>query len=232
VAAIGWVLHHGYAGALTPATGIKGLRVRCGNIQIGDDRIFEELFLEPRFNSWTVGEVHVVDPRILPNGRRDHFEQNAHYQNLLTHLTPLARELSRRCRTSSIKRNRYREFLRQVENARQKLAIIKQGAVSRAEVGRLIREVRGQVPELEKVMAAGVFDPEDKAEAEREIQKLKREVLKAAETGRPAQALESFSKSQRQVYEKVFSLIYECAPNRIVAKSLVDRIMARLGTKG
>lgn len=131
VAAIGWVLHHGYAGALAPATGIKGLRVRCGNIQVGDDRIFEDLFLESRFNSWTVGEIHVVDPRILPNGRRDHFEQNAHYQNLLTHLTPLARDLSRRCRTSSIKRNRCLEFLRQTEAAREKLSIIKQGAISK-----------------------------------------------------------------------------------------------------
>jgi hypothetical protein len=231
VAAVGWVLHHGYAGALAPATGIKGLRVRCGNIQVGDDRIFEELFLEPRFNSWTVGEIHVVDPRILPNGRRDHFEQNAHYQNLLTHLTPLARELSRRCRTSSTKRNRCREFLRQVGIAREKLAMIKQGAVSRAETARLLREARAHVPELERLAASDLFDPQGKTGAEREIQKLKREILKLAEIDRPAPALAYLPKPQRQVYEKVFSLIYECAPNRIVAKSLVDRILARLGTK-
>jgi molecular chaperone HtpG len=231
MAAIGWVLHHSYAGALASATGIKGLRVRCGNIQVGDDRVFEELFLEPRFNSWTVGEIHVIDPRILPNGRRDHFEQNAHYQNLLTHLTPLARELSRRCRTSSIKRNRWREFLRQLETTRQDLAIIKQGAISRVEVRRLTREVRAQVLELKRIMARGVFDPHDKAEAERELQKLKREVLKLSETGRSAPVLANFPKPQRQVFAKVFSLIYECAPNRIVAKSLVDRIMARLGAK-
>ncbi|HEY6343931.1 MAG TPA: ATP-binding protein [Bryobacteraceae bacterium] len=231
VAAVGWVLHHGYAGALAPATGIKGLRVRCGNIQVGDDRIFEELFMEPRFNSWTVGEIHVVDARILPNGRRDHFEQNAHYQNLLTHLTPLARELSRRCRTSSIKRNRSREFLRQVEVGREKLAIIKQGAVSRAESARLLREVRGQMPELEKIATGGLFDESEKTGADREIQKLNREIRKLGDSDQPATALANIPKPQRLVYEKVFSLIYECAPNRVVAKLLVDRIMARLGTK-
>jgi hypothetical protein len=231
VAAIGWVLHHSYAGALAPATGIKGLRVRCGNIQVCDDRIFEDLFLEPRFNSWTVGEIHVVDPRILPNGRRDHFEQNAHYQNLLTHLTPLARDLSRRCRTSSIKRNRCMEFLRQTEAAREKLSIIKQGAISKIEIGRLMREVRAHIPELEKMLQGSFFGPEDHAEAERELAKLKRELAKAVETSTTAPVLANLPKTQRQVYERVFSLIYECAPNRIVAKSLVDRIMARLGAK-
>jgi hypothetical protein len=45
--------------------------VRCGNIQVGDDRMFEELFPEARFNGWSVGELHVIDPRIIPNGRRD-----------------------------------------------------------------------------------------------------------------------------------------------------------------
>ena len=29
-----------------------------------------------------VGEVHVIDPRILPNGRRDYFEPGPHTRNL------------------------------------------------------------------------------------------------------------------------------------------------------
>ena len=87
-ACLGWVLHHGYTGALPAACNVRGLRVRCGNIQVGDDRMFEELFPEARFNGWSVGELHVIDPRIIPNGRRDHFEQSVHFHNLLTHLRP------------------------------------------------------------------------------------------------------------------------------------------------
>jgi molecular chaperone HtpG len=83
LAAIAWVLHHGYTGAIPVKAQIKGLRARSGNIQIGEHALFEELFPEPRFNAWTVGEVHVVDSRIIPNGRRDHFEQNVHYDNLI-----------------------------------------------------------------------------------------------------------------------------------------------------
>ena len=92
--------------------------------------MFEELFPETRFNSWSVGELHVIDPRIIPNGRRDHFEQNVHFHNLLTHLTPVARDITHRCRTSSIQRKWSRDFELREMAVREKAAIIKQGAVA------------------------------------------------------------------------------------------------------
>src|SRR6185437_253622 len=97
----GWVLHHGYTGALPSGAKIKGLRLRCGDIQVGDHAIVEELFPETRFNAWSVGEIHILDRRMMPNGRRDHFEQDVHLHNLMNHLTPVAREIARRCRASS-----------------------------------------------------------------------------------------------------------------------------------
>lgn len=71
VAAIAWILHHGYSGAIPVRAGVKGLRMRNGNMQIGGHSLLEELFPEPRFNAWAVGEVHVIDKRLIPNGRRD-----------------------------------------------------------------------------------------------------------------------------------------------------------------
>jgi molecular chaperone HtpG len=227
LAAVGWVLHHGYTGALPPSTGIKGLRVRCGNIQVGDDRLFEDLFLEARFNSWTVGEIHVVDPRILPNGRRDHFEQNAHYQNLLTHLTPLSRDLSRRCRTSSIKRNRSREFEMLIELTRDNIGIVRQGSLGRNERSRLVREVQAAIANLEKMSESGLIEA-DVAEPAKEIAKLKRELAKAADLEPSTGPLARLPSHQRRAYEQVFALIYECSTNRSTAKVLVERIMARI----
>ena len=110
VAAVAWVLHHQYEGALPASTMVKGLRLRSGNIQVGGYALLEDLFPEARFNAWTVGEVHVLDSRIVPNGRRDHFEQNGHYNNLLNHLLPTARTITRKCRTSSVRRKWEREF--------------------------------------------------------------------------------------------------------------------------
>ena len=61
VAAIAWILHHEYEGAVPTGALIKGLRLRSGNVQVGDHALLEDLYPEPRFNVWSVGEVHVVD---------------------------------------------------------------------------------------------------------------------------------------------------------------------------
>ena len=66
LAGVAWILHHDYEGALPPCSPIRGLRLRSGNIQVGDRALLEELFPEPRFNGWSVGEIHVIDRRIVP----------------------------------------------------------------------------------------------------------------------------------------------------------------------
>ena len=103
--AAGWILHHNYYGALSDRLGMKGLRLRLGNIQVGDEKIFESIFPEPRFNSWSVGEVHIASKRLVPNGRRDDLEQSVHQQNLLNHMMPHGKRIAKLCRAKSAERN-------------------------------------------------------------------------------------------------------------------------------
>ena len=99
------VLHHNYLGALPKRLNVNGLRARAGNIQVGGNDILAELFTEPRFNSWCVGEFHILNKKILPNGRRDNFEQSVHYTNFQSHVSKIATALSRTCRARSGARN-------------------------------------------------------------------------------------------------------------------------------
>ena len=108
VAGLGWVLHHGYRGSITIKSRVGGVRCRVGNVQVGDENLLEEIFPEARFNGWTVGEVHVLDPRIVPNARRDHFEQNVHFSNLTAQLEPFGRQVAKRARSASVERNNAR----------------------------------------------------------------------------------------------------------------------------
>ena len=110
IAAVGWLIHHDYQGAIPVSQGVRGLRARVGNIQIGHDRLLLEIFPEDRFCSWAVGEVHVIDPRVVPNGRRDEFEPNTHLDNIIAHLRPVGAGVARECRISSQKRNRLKTF--------------------------------------------------------------------------------------------------------------------------
>ncbi len=56
---------------------MRGIRLRTGNIQIGDTEVFKHLFVEPsRGTNYFIGEVHTVDKNLIPNSRRDYFEEN------------------------------------------------------------------------------------------------------------------------------------------------------------
>jgi molecular chaperone HtpG len=227
-ACLGWVLHHGYTGALPAGCNVRGLRVRCGNIQIGDDRMFEELFPEARFNAWSVGELHVIDPRIIPNGRRDHFEQNVHFDNLLTHLAPIAREIARKCRTSSIQRKWSRDFeLREIAT-RERATIIEQGALSRNDRYRLAEEIRGGLAFLEVIINKGILPAGVVAELTKRKEKLERDVSRVLKAPVRASALSDIPAARRRVYEQLIGLIYECSASQANAKLLIDKILARI----
>jgi hypothetical protein len=227
-ACVGWVLHHGYTGALPSACNVRGLRVRCGNVQVGDERLLEELFPEARFNGWSVGELHVIDPRIIPNGRRDHFEQSVHLDNLITHVTPVAREITRRCRTSSIQRKWSRDFeLREIA-VREKAAIIKQGAIGRNDRYRLAEEIAAGLAFLEGVTNKGVLPIDIAEELNKRKEKLERDVSRILKAPVRASSLSDVPSSKRRAYEQLIGLIYECSASQTNAKLLVDKILLRL----
>ena len=151
-AAIVWLAHTPYAGSIPRGVGVRGLRARMGNIQIGSDRIFEHLFLEPRFNGWCVGEVHILDKRIVPNGRRDYFEPSPHQRNLENHLGAITHEISSQCRRASSQRNK----LRQISSTINRLKRVRDFAVSgylRADDATvLVEKERQRIPEIRQIL--------------------------------------------------------------------------------
>lgn len=102
----GWILDHDYPGALPISSYVRGLRIRIGNIQVGDERVLDSLFKEHRFNVWCIGEVHICTPDIYPNTRRDDLEQCPQVDDLMNALRILAKKLTDTCREASLKRNK------------------------------------------------------------------------------------------------------------------------------
>src|SRR6185312_11925835 len=87
-----------------------------------------------RFNAWTMGEIHVLDKRIVPNARRDNFELNHHTYNLVTQIGPVAAQITKRCRTASVARNSALIIRNTVQHIEQRLADVRPAAA--AEVSR------------------------------------------------------------------------------------------------
>jgi molecular chaperone HtpG len=108
LAAFGWLCDHAYMGAIPKKLGLGGIRLRAGNIQVGDELLLAPLYPEQRFATWTIGDIHVSNKKIIPNGRRDDFEHTIHYTWLQSELTLKASELTHRIRTRSQQRQRLR----------------------------------------------------------------------------------------------------------------------------
>ena len=85
---------------------IKSLRLRIGNILIGDHTALNGIFKDPRFNGWVVGEVYVTSPDFVPNARRDGFENNTAYYSLMEQLRQLAALIVKDIRTASAERSK------------------------------------------------------------------------------------------------------------------------------
>ena len=104
LSAILWYAKTGFYGTIIDNT-IKGLRIRQGNILIGGKGSCSSLFKEERFNGWMIGELYVLDPEIIVNSRRDGFEKNSAYYELLANLKDWAVEVSKDIRHLSYERS-------------------------------------------------------------------------------------------------------------------------------
>lgn len=226
-AAIGWLIHHDYQGAIPVSQGVRGLRARVGNIQVGHDRVFLEIFPEDRFCSWTIGEVHILDGRVVPNGRRDEFENNAHLDNIVAHLRPIGAEVARECRVSSQRRNRQKTFELAADKIYEKLDVLKQGAVSARYAKTIKEEIGALLSEMRKVTEFELFDDEDRKVLRAQLRKIEKDV-DALTTKTSGDIVDSLPERKRATYKEVFDLIYDCSVNQVAAKSLIDRMLDRL----
>jgi molecular chaperone HtpG len=229
IAVVGWILHHAYMGAIPPRSGIGGLRFRCGNIQVGTSSILEDVFPETRFNAWSVGEFHVLDPQLMPNGRRDHFEQNVHFHNVVNRVSTVARSITNLARISSVRRICMRDLKIQQESAREKIAVIKQGSLGRSERDRFAHDVRKCLEQMDRLAQRNVLTEEERRSAQNDISKLRSELERVLDAAPISTSLSKLSKGKRETYQSVFAMIYEYLPNQATAKSVVEKILRRIG---
>jgi molecular chaperone HtpG len=80
---------------------VRGLRVRVKNIQVDGVQIIRDLFAQKeksygRFADWFLGEIFVEPSSLVPNARRDGFEENASWREIRDELAAEAKLLGRK----------------------------------------------------------------------------------------------------------------------------------------
>lgn len=104
VIAVTWYASTDFYGTVLNKTQ-KGLRIRQGNILIGDNLTCNQFFKEERFNGWVLGEIHVLDSNLIVNSRRDNFEKNYSYHYFEEIVKKFAHDISKEIRQCSYDRN-------------------------------------------------------------------------------------------------------------------------------
>ena len=103
--ALGWYAKTNFMASLPSQVAMRGIRVRQGNIEIGDEYFLSDIYKERRFATWNIGEIHIWNHNLTPNARRDGFEQTENYERFLEQANALGRYLSTQCRKHSIERS-------------------------------------------------------------------------------------------------------------------------------
>lgn len=93
-------------GAIAKGDISSGIKLRIGNLLLGDGHLLDRCFREPRFNGYLVGEIHVDSTSLVPNSRRDDFVDNGTktlFYNAIERQIglPLSKEIRARSRINS-----------------------------------------------------------------------------------------------------------------------------------
>ena len=219
--AIGWVAHSSYYGILPKSAGIRGIRVRVGNIQIGDESVFDHIFTEDRFNRWCVGELHIFEPRMFPNGRRDYFEPGPHLRNLENHLYSIFAGISSRCRKASEARNQNRRLLSEVNEIQESYDLVASGYLATEDTNKLINQLLNRTKDIrQKIDLTNGFSRTDLdrlATAEMELIN-----LRDRDTCHPDGRIPP---AEIATYQKVFKAITDLTRSSHEAKELIESIL-------
>jgi molecular chaperone HtpG len=223
-----WVMHHEYLGSLPKSTMVNGWRLRSGDVQVGGNDILEELFPEGRFNGWTVAETHVLSKRIIPNGRRDNYEHSAHFSDLLTRLTPTAKDIAHRCRTSSVSRNALQRHEAELAKCEESIAIASKPRTPAFVVASLREEITACLTGLERTSQRGLFSDSEGEEFQSRIKRISSRLKALPDDPDSSDALKDFPPPQRKIIKEVIETIYLTESESGVADRLVGKILSRL----
>ncbi len=222
-AAVGWVAHPSYLGALPKKPGIRCFRARIGNIQVGDETLFDHLFIEERFNRWCVAEIHILDSRIVPNSRRDYFEPGPHTRNLENYLGAVFRKMERRCRAASGERNKARRFQSFLDDAEATYKLAKSRYLTANAARMLIDKKLIDIAKLRWHLETGEGKVDDVTTLDALEKKLTRF---RTPPGRVSFA--GVAPSEVSVYRKLFHVLAETSASSSAATEVIEAILERV----
>lgn len=248
---IGWLAITDFSGIISDEN-VQGIRLRKGNIQVGDNNTFARFFPSEgnTANRMFAGEIHVLHDEILPNSQRDDFEPGIAYECLKTKLTNWAYLINKKYRrgtseaTSALKRlQKANQEQRELESQIQAGSITSD--IKRQKVSDDLEKITKKRDEAKKVVLRaldkGTFDSDRKQTIEKALKQTERDEKNAiklrtlitdADYATKNDLPSSYSRAERNLYQRMIAVIdlyFKDKPE--VASELHERIKQELSVK-
>lgn len=224
--ALGWYGNCGWYGSLSDKE-LSGFRVRKGNILIGDNHTMDVIFKEARFNGWTQGEIFIVTDKLIPNARRDDFEQNDAYYKFMEALSSsVGMEIAHTIREASSTRNNPKsKVLREIERKISEASTaVTEGFNSTVDKEKMVATLTESAASLAGLRVSDDLTPK-KQELQEKIEAAIEEVSES-KNFKINQINSGIDKKSKQVLKVVSDIL-----SRKLAKVLVDEIIEDIVTE-
>ncbi|MHA1790855.1 MAG: ATP-binding protein [Candidatus Helarchaeota archaeon] len=207
---------------------ICGIRLRKGNILIGDNTTLNILFTKSntRFNHWFQGELHVFNQNLIPNARRDDFEKNKYYKEFLRSIKRHGDEFEKKCRDFSKKRNEVKKIAKIETKLDDIEDTLKVGFSSEKEKEKIVDVFEDAKAKIKDLQLKDSSIKEKKSELIERINKID-ELVEFNADEYLTKLLSSYSRKEKKIIRKIFNIITEELPNN-QANELIEKIMNKL----
>ncbi len=189
----GWFGVSNFPGAI-PDVNVMSLRFRQKNIQIGDNSVVENIAgarkdgrdtraTDRIHQRWTVGEIFITNPGVVPNARRDGFEDNAAWRQIQADVAGVTQTIAKLIRSSSTKRNLLNKPSKAVSEQRD--ALKARGSTLDEATRRAVdAELAAQLEAIEKAVKKGA-DAKEAAQLIAAIKEIREAMKEAAKAEAP-----------------------------------------------
>lgn len=204
--AVGWIAKTNYCGSIHDKS-IKGIRLRKGNILVGDHQTLNVIFRDARFNGWSIGEIFTINKLLIPNARRDNFEKNEAYFLLLEQLSTIAARITKEIRAASLHRNtELSKALEQTRKAQEAVETALNEGISSRKKGALTQKILSTQKAVVQTSPSEDSDMYYQGIAFEELDMLMGR-LKGATSYKALNSLNKLTNTEKRILERVFNTI-------------------------
>ncbi len=218
----GWYADTDFLGTLADER-VSGIRVRLGNILIGNAKTLSPYFKESRFNGWVLGELYIISPNLIPNARRDDFERNDTFSQFENGVSiTVGSEVSEKIRAASKARNN--PAAKAIKKAEKAIAeaetILTTGFNSTFEKDQVAEELEAMKKELRTIpKSAGSEVVQQKVQLIQTLEALGEAVAQSTNYRAKKDITSDFSKAEKKIIQAMLEVL-----TRNFARDTVDSL--------